>query len=255
METAMNKPNPDLDIARIRERAETLSFIDHLPDAPWVLPSGTLKLLAAFIREEQPQNIVELGSGRSTLLISQELQTHVTGRLLSIEHNSTFSNKTLESLSEHKVQHRATVVHCPLRPTLRRNRLFVSYSGIEHYLSSFRPIDLFIIDGPPGPWGREAAMYSAFTYIRTGGAIFLDDAFRNKEKQAVEQWVAYYGANLRVEQTFSFGNGLAILTKGDISEEASRGNSSRRRDDWKISAQTVRSLIGRPMKTKRDIVG
>lgn len=244
----------DVDVHRIWERAESIALPSSDVETPWTLSSPSLRLLTALIRETEPRTMLELGSGRSTVLLAKELAGQAGAQLLSVEHDAAFYRQTLELLGLHQVQTTTKMVQCRLRPTVRRRRLFVSYGGLEHHVSGIDPVDLCLIDGPPGCWGREAPMYSVYPYLRWGAVIVLDDAFRGKERQAVEDWIAYYNGGLRLEGTLPLGKGMAILTKQDVPSGVGRGRGSLRAD-VKISSRTLKSLARKPSRTKRDLLG
>ncbi|MCL2595087.1 MAG: class I SAM-dependent methyltransferase, partial [Promicromonosporaceae bacterium] len=81
----------------------------------WAMtPSGLLALID-LIEQLQPECIVECGSGTSTLWMAMALKKSGKGKLIALEHDKSFANKTQALLSDHGLSEWAEVRLAPLR--------------------------------------------------------------------------------------------------------------------------------------------
>ena len=92
-------------------------------------------------------------------------------------------------------------------------RVLPFYGSLKKVLRRLSVIDMVIVDGPPRHWGRKAAMYAVFPYLKIGGYIFLDDAKRLDERLIVEEWKRVFGDAARYIFIDEIGRGLAIIQK------------------------------------------
>ena len=137
-------------------------------------PSG-LVLTLNEILWFQRRNVVELGSGVSTLFIARLLAERVPeGQLLSIEHNEDWAALVDDRLNREKLTGVARVIHVPLRPT---ERTLDSAPGAWYDEARLRAdltgkIDLLLVDGPPA-YGK-ASPTSRYPAIPALSSEFAD---------------------------------------------------------------------------------
>ncbi|MCW3837050.1 class I SAM-dependent methyltransferase [Sphingomonas canadensis] len=149
----------------------------------WKADTGFLNLIVDHIEQHQPQTVLELGAGASSLVIGRALQLHGGGRLISCDQHAGFVDATRTWLQEHGVE-------AELRATPFR-RPPNGWPGMwyDHGPLPDR-IDLLIVDGPPWaihPFVRGAAD-SLFDRIPVGGTVLLDDAARPGERVVARKW-------------------------------------------------------------------
>ena len=209
------------DIAKIQrdQTAETEALLqlyrDFRPRAPmpssgrWAMdPTGLLEVLF-LIREMRPKVVLELGSGTSSIWIAYALERD-GGRLISVDHEPDFADRTKSLLDLHEISHVAEVRLAGLR------QLNIDGEEFQWYdLDAFRnlrEVDLLLVDGPPG-LPHETARYPALHVLQSrlapNAVVILDDADRAGEQAIVQRWVTEVTGLRRDREIF---NRQAVLT-------------------------------------------
>ena len=170
-------------------------FQGFTPRAP-MPPSGGFALnptdlldLLQLIRTRKPRLVLELGSGTSTVWIAYVLEKS-GGRLVSLDHDPGYAEKTRAALAAHGLEKVAEVRDAPLRPVLLDGRSFPWYD--TDALADVREVDLLLIDGPPektGPDARYPAMRVLEDKLADAATVVFDDAQRQDEQAALRKWV------------------------------------------------------------------
>lgn len=141
------------------------------------------------IAATRPQTVVELGSGVSSLVIGYGLQRYGRGTLLSLEHDTRWSEQTRRWVAWHGLESVVTVVDASLRAIEIAGQRWLWYD--TSLLTGVRGIDLLIVDGPPF-FVQHMARYPALPLLAgllsPQAVIVLDDAARHEERQIVERW-------------------------------------------------------------------
>jgi hypothetical protein len=145
--------------------------------------------LYGLVRELVPKQIVETGSGVSTLVCAYALESlGAEGKILSLDHDGTFAAKTRAVLEKHGLAHRATVVHAPLRDTTANGQRCLWYA--QDALADVAAIDLVVDDGPPKYVGANAR-YAALHVLApkmTGEAPLVLGCVGPVEDAAIARW-------------------------------------------------------------------
>lgn len=171
-----------------RQKLALLHQLDLPTDAlphlgSWKADTYLLWRILSEIENKQPNIVVELGSGATSLVIAKALSQHGGGELYSYDQHQPFILEMHEWLSEHGLS--ATFCHAPLR------RHDTVWPGLWYDLEQIPlQIDLLIIDGPPWavhPFARGAAE-CLFSRLSENGAILLDDAARPGERIVARRW-------------------------------------------------------------------
>ena len=203
------------DMAKIQrdQTAETEAllqlFSEFEPRAPmpssgrWAMdPTGLLEVLF-LIRRKRPQVVLELGSGTSSIWIAYALEKD-GGRLISVDHETEFADRTRSLLDLHEVSHLAEVRLAELRQLNINGEEFQWYD-----VDAFRDlneIDLLLVDGPPGSLG-ETARYPALHVLESrlapNAVVILDDADRPDEQGIVRRWITDVAGLRREREIFS----------------------------------------------------
>lgn len=157
----------------------------------WSLAPAALELVLARIGPDVAE-IVECGSGASTIAIARLLAARGHGRLHSLEHDRGWARETRHRLEAEGIAGSARVLEAPLRPHP------LAEPGYEWYdrraLAELpRRIDLLVVDGPPaGEPALERARYPALPVLaarlRRGATVILDDAGRAGEAWVLDRW-------------------------------------------------------------------
>lgn len=163
----------------------------------------------------RPAVVVELGSGSSTILISQVMKRVCDPgyRHIAVDHDAHFLAVTERYARLNGVAERVEFHHCPLAPVPTVGLEW--YSGLPALLAG-STVDLLVVDGPPAYLaGQEEARYPAlpvlYPRLNTRCTILLDDANRPGERSILERWLRAYP-----EFTLTLlpeGKGLAVLTR------------------------------------------
>ncbi len=134
-----------------------------------------LLLLARKILELKPKVVVECGSGVSTVVISRCLQLNGQGKLISVDHESSYAEQTRVELDRKGLSAWAVVHHAELTEG-------VFGSGRQDwYNTSAFPNDGIDLAGP-----------FLLPKMNPTGMMILDDASRPEEAEIVKQWKALF---------------------------------------------------------------
>lgn len=157
---------------------------DALPHlGSWKADTYLLHRIVDVIEANPPGQVVELGSGATSLVIAKALSLHGGGRLHSYDQHAPFVAAMGDWLAEHGLK--ADFHHAPL--TARD----VRWPGLWYALTEVPgSIDLLVIDGPPWaihPFARGMAE-RLFPLIAPGGTVLLDDAARPGERYVARRW-------------------------------------------------------------------
>ncbi len=169
-----------------------------------------LRSAVELMLHREPQVVVELGSGASTVFLAYCLKRIGRGRLLSIDHDAAFADRTRTMIVEHGLSEYATVLCRPLEPLRIRGNEYRWYS--IHPSDTEGPIDLLVIDGPPyhvHPLARYPALPVMLPYMTANAVAILDDANRPEELRIIDLWRAEF-PELSMEKLDTEKGGLRI---------------------------------------------
>lgn len=165
-------------LARLGLEADALPHLGS-----WKADTYLLHRIVDIVETAQPANVVELGSGATSLVIAKALAMHGGGRLHSYDGHAPFVTAMQGWLAEHDLE--ADFHHAPL---MQRD---VRWPGLWYALTEVPgSIDLLVIDGPPWavhPFARGMAE-RLFALIAPGGTVLLDDAARPGERYVARRW-------------------------------------------------------------------
>jgi predicted O-methyltransferase YrrM len=150
-------------------------------------PTDLLDLLH-LIRLRKPHLIVELGSGTSSVWIGYALEK-IGGRLISLEHDAEYAEKTRAMLFAHGLTGVVEVRDAPLSPLAIDGKTYQWYDTGK--LADVRGIDLLLVDGPPeatGPDARFPALHVLEQRLSGHATVVCDDAHRRDEQAALLRW-------------------------------------------------------------------
>lgn len=211
-----------------------------IPTTGWSMRFTNLHSILDLLDEVLPQNIVEFGSGLSTIMVAAWLRERGTGRLVSFDHDPDWAARTRRCLSGGKLDAYANVFSVPLVP-YAADIGHIDWYDISQHQERLAHVDLVIIDGPPGgtpslKLSRLPALEQLAPKLSSKCALVLDDAFRPGEQQILTTWKRQFPAfqlSFRGETT-----GLAILTRESDSS----------------TSQSVVDSAGIPMHTRQETI-
>lgn len=173
------------------------------PSGRWAMDARSLLHLLEIVRTTKPLNIVELGSGTSTVWLGYEAESHGL-QVTSIDHLEEFAAQTRNYLSKHALTTFTKVYTMPLLK-IQTEEDKPSWYDLDH---SKLPstIDLLLVDGPPGSVGRYSrfpAVPELWERLSPNATIILDDSTRPDEEEILESWLESLPGYTRVDQALS----------------------------------------------------
>lgn len=146
--------------------------------------------LVRIIDQVAPAQVLELGSGVSTVVIARRLQQSGRGHLVALEHLSEHADRTRAELAAQGLTDVASVVEAPLLDVRVGTATWSWYELAEGVPGV---VDALFVDGPPGDTG-SLARYPALPLLRDrlapGATVFVDDGDRPDELEMVRRWQA-----------------------------------------------------------------
>jgi hypothetical protein len=151
-----------------------------------------------LIVDVRPTLVLECGSGTSTLIMARCLHALGGGRIVSLDHDSEYARRTIDLLRRNGLEQVAEVVTAPLVERTLNGQTFRWY-GQEYESLLKGPIDILVVDGPPGS-SAPRARYPAVPILRSRLSpqcrILLDDGDRPDETMIAQLWAQELGATL-----------------------------------------------------------
>ncbi|MFW5696234.1 MAG: O-methyltransferase [Phototrophicaceae bacterium] len=178
----------------------------------WSISPDFGLLLAEQVRRRQPTRVLELGSGASTLVLAYALEAVGSGKLISVEHNEEYVERTRRELDKHGLSDWVTVIHAPLTDVTDDESTYRWYDIPDDM--DLDQIDILIVDGPPVE-GQKMVRYPAlpmlFEHLAPDALVIIDDYLRADEHRAVNRWLDEF--DLEAVETVANEKGAALLRK------------------------------------------
>lgn len=155
----------------------------------WAVEPDFLRLLASELSHD-PEGVVELGSGASTILMAAVRRDRGGPPVISIDHDPSFAERTRAALGRAGLQEHAEVHVAPLQHTTLQGRDVSWYDRrtLERVLPA--RIDLLVVDGPPSTVRRARWPAVELLSDRLGDTcvVLLDDGRRRDETATAMLW-------------------------------------------------------------------
>jgi hypothetical protein len=183
------------------------------PLRQWAASPDLAVFIYSMILEKQPKNIIEFGSGSSSLIIGYALQKLGKGQVISLDHDHKYSQLSANLVKNHRLEEYCQIHHAPLVETQVENNSYKFYSLDK--IEDIAKADMLIIDGPPSstnPLARFPAVPLLYDKLSDGCVIILDDGNRQDEKIAVEKWLQKFEALKSLPQPQT-EKGVSVLMK------------------------------------------
>ena len=156
----------------------------------WSANADLLRLIYKKIRREEPNLVVELGSGSSTIIGGYALQQNGSGCLVSLEHLEEHASQSRRMISFYNLGDYSRVLEAPLIDYTLNGENWKWYS-LENF-DPEEPIDLVVVDGPPGSL-QDLSRYPAFPLLKEWlskeTTFIIDDGDREDERNMVGKWL------------------------------------------------------------------
>ncbi|MGH2953553.1 MAG: class I SAM-dependent methyltransferase [Solirubrobacterales bacterium] len=163
-----------------------------LPWSDWALLPPALELIEAEV-DAGRREVVECGSGVSTIAIARRLAAVGDGRLCALEHDRGWAAEIRGRIEAEGLAGRARVIEASLgeHPLARPGCRWYSQAALADLPAS--GIELLLVDGPPaGDPGLERSRYPALPALadRLAGdaLVVLDDIDRPGEQWVLGAW-------------------------------------------------------------------
>lgn len=148
-----------------------------------------VQIVAELIRRYSISNILELGSGTSTLFWAGLLdQFKGNGKLTSLEDSEPWASLVqaeLDTVTGQGVI--AKVIHVPL--TLRNTAGVTYYELPVTQLVELGYVDLIVVDGPSDIRLRKAVFSVMGELFSPSTILVFDDGDQNEIRQGVQEWI------------------------------------------------------------------
>ena len=177
----------------------------------WILHGESLLFIWNLLMKTKPKNILEIGSGVSSLMFAKyasymaiNFNQHVS--VNSIEHDVKWAKNTEELLLNENLEMYCKISVCPLGRLDNHG-----FAGSFYNLTTLKMgnIDFGLIDGPPESVGRQTALPSLLPILNEGALVVVDDTQRVDDYESIMMWKKTFPVSLR--GLIPVGNGLGLF--------------------------------------------
>ena len=142
-------------------------------------------------------NIIECGSGISTLYLASVIKSKGNGHVYSIEDDQKWADITYAYLKQCNLENYCTIIVAPLKDLEIDGLKTKWYDIFQTELNiPTQSCGLLYVDGPKGKGENDLRRYPAIPqlkdYLKSGSRVFLDDADRAGESIISDKWEQIY---------------------------------------------------------------
>ncbi len=152
-------------------------------------PQTILRLTSLVLRMPDDGLIVECGSGASTVWFSFACRKAGRGRVVALEHEELYADRTREALARHGLTPYADVRVAPLESVNIAGESYDWYARKQW--DDLTDISMLFVDGPPGSVALRSR-FPAFPLLASaladGAIVALDDVHRDAEAAIGTEW-------------------------------------------------------------------
>jgi len=206
-------------ILKVPRNHALYAFFQERDPNSCVLSNTTLVWLWAYLCKTEPECIVEMGSGRSTVIFSlyaqqQERNGKLKPTVISIESEKTWLVDVRAKLEKYELTDFVSFMHCKLINNSSTDKFthgyVINYEKLNKLLDN-KTIDLLLIDGPSGGQGRGATLPCLAEKLKDSADVFLDDASRKTEQESIRYWLNLFSDSMTLKGDLPLGSGLAWM--------------------------------------------
>lgn len=144
----------------------------------WPINDDTAELLERRMQAHPPKLALDVGSGRSTVIMAQ-----YADQVVALEHETRYVLESARMLWETANNRDWVVAYAPIK----------QHNAGPWYDYDFKDtFDFVLIDGPPLKIGRQAALHILWPHLASDFELWLDDWDRDHEKECVKNWQQHY---------------------------------------------------------------
>ncbi|GAB3220222.1 hypothetical protein GCM10027447_04380 [Glycomyces halotolerans] len=155
----------------------------------WAAGPELLRYLYEEVVAHRRSQVLECGSGTTTVILAYAVRALGSGRVTALEHDRHFAEATRRELRERGLVEWAEVVDAELADVELAEGTWRWYDPAALPEGG---IDLLLVDGPPGNTGPEArypALPLLADRLADDALVVLDDANRSDERRIAEKWL------------------------------------------------------------------
>ena len=157
----------------------------YLPFSSGAMRASGLVHVCNLVVHRAPAQLVECGSGVSTVVLARLLAQRGTGVLTALEHDAGWATHVQESLAREGLEEVASVVHAPLD-----DDGWYAADGVRALPAT---IGLLLVDGPPADrpeiaQARHPALGRLAGRLAPDATVVLDDIGRGGEQEVLRRW-------------------------------------------------------------------
>ena len=160
----------------------------------WAASPDLLLVLVDLVIAERPSLVVECGSGASTLWLALAMRRFgIDGRIIALDHDPVFGDKTRGLLARHDVADLAEVRDAPLETFSLDGETYSWYA--RRAWEDLKGIDLLFVDGPPATTGHQArypALPLLIGSLSPVATAVLDDLVVPDMQKVLRLWLDAY---------------------------------------------------------------
>ena len=198
----------------------------------WALAPESSQFLGSLIRYSGCENILEFGSGYSSLIIAYELEKANRGLIDSINSSRYWSNRAADLASRNNLIHRTRFFISNLGLRVCKNHPSIFYD-MEELANRLAPkYDFVVIDAPHHDLGRDGALYLSIEKIKVGGYFFVDDCKAGHMQKTIKRWKTSFPQSISIKMFSKIGNGVAIIKKEKVVDNEPNASSKQYIMEW-----------------------
>ncbi|WP_299522929.1 class I SAM-dependent methyltransferase [Winogradskyella sp.] len=185
----------------------------YLPFTPFALNPYTIVHILNDILLNDRKQIIEFGSGVSTIVISQFIKVNnLNTKILSIDNNKGWQEIIKKEVKKYSGDDNLTLIHADIVKNLnadyivRKNYSWYDNTIIAEKVKTLKDIDLIIVDGPgteESAYIRYPALLSVKNNLAKSFCVFLDDTRRDGEREIISMWNNQFNGDLKFEKMYA----------------------------------------------------
>ncbi|SDE43270.1 Methyltransferase domain-containing protein [Dyadobacter soli] len=176
------------------------SLTRYYPYSTFALDPASLNMVICDIIVNSRKNIVEIGSGISTVVIAKLLEMNgIEASFHSIDADEGWASLINQYLIDEGLTERCKLHYIPLS---KSGSHWYDETTIANLKPAIGTIDCLVVDGPiaylPGTkQARHGALAHFQDLLQERHSIFLDDALRPGEREVIARWKAQFGYDFK----------------------------------------------------------
>ncbi|MGQ0826914.1 MAG: class I SAM-dependent methyltransferase [Bacteroidota bacterium] len=198
------------ELSYIYDRIDSLFSIHRMIDIKsplpvmndWAITSDYALDLVKTTLSKVRGNVIDVGSGVSTLIFGYILQKRGQGKVIALEHDKNYFKSVQRMVKEHHLEEFVELYHCPLKEYTINKKKWMWYDISK---VKFPPdITIVNIDGPPGitqELARFPAVPLLLKHIRSNTTVMLDDGGREDEQKVAAMWAFQYNFKMQFNKS------------------------------------------------------